>query len=215
MTRQERSERTRRGLIQAAAEAFDANGFVRTRLSEISAGAGVSPGALHFHFENKAAVADAVERVARARLRCAARAALNQERGALQSLMDLSHAVAVLLTDDVVVRAGVRLNDDSDRPSGHDLHKDWQDLVEALLLRAAEEGTLDTEVPTRCLTLVLVAACTGLEALGRSNPVWLSRSSVTTLWTLLLPRMVGPSALHAVDPAGRDGVIRSAVPFPA
>ncbi|MGV9693913.1 ScbR family autoregulator-binding transcription factor [Streptomyces sp. NPDC003444] len=213
MTRQERAERTRSGLIQAAAEAFDANGFARTRLSEISAGAGVSPGALHFHFENKAAVADAVERAARRRLRRAARTALKQERNALQSLMDLSHAVAVLLTGDVVVRAGLRLNYETDHRSGPDLHKEWQDLVEVFLLRAAEEGSLDGEVPVRCLTLVVVAACTGLEALGRANAVWLSRSSVTTLWTLLLPRMAAASALHTMDPAGQDDVIRSAVPL--
>ncbi|WP_107059127.1 TetR family transcriptional regulator [Streptomyces sp. NRRL B-1347] len=41
----------------------------KTRLAEISSNAGVSPGALHFHFENKAAVAGTVETTAATTLR--------------------------------------------------------------------------------------------------------------------------------------------------
>lgn len=59
MTKQDRAVRTRLALIRSAAEQFEARGYVRASLAEISAGAGVSSGALHFHFANKAAVAEA------------------------------------------------------------------------------------------------------------------------------------------------------------
>ncbi|MCF2436107.1 TetR/AcrR family transcriptional regulator [Streptomyces thinghirensis] len=40
---------------------FEQYGYAQARLALIAAGAGVSTGALHFRFENKAAVAAAVE----------------------------------------------------------------------------------------------------------------------------------------------------------
>ncbi|MFD0381587.1 TetR family transcriptional regulator [Streptomyces stramineus] len=52
---------TRHALIRSAAQAFDQHGYTRAKLSAISAGAGVSSGALHFHFDTKAAMAAAVE----------------------------------------------------------------------------------------------------------------------------------------------------------
>ncbi|MFE6134365.1 TetR family transcriptional regulator, partial [Streptomyces sp. NPDC056437] len=61
MKQQERAVRTRRALVHSAAEAFQQHGYVQARLAQISADAGVSPGALHFHFENKAALARAVQ----------------------------------------------------------------------------------------------------------------------------------------------------------
>ena len=61
MVKQERAARTRQALIQAAAEVFAEEGFVTASLSTISRRAGVSNGALHFHFANKGMLADAVE----------------------------------------------------------------------------------------------------------------------------------------------------------
>ncbi|MFF5310100.1 TetR family transcriptional regulator [Streptomyces massasporeus] len=64
MTEQDRAVRTRLALIRSAAEQFEARGYFRAGLAEISAGAGVGSGALHFHFANKDAVAEAVEQAA-------------------------------------------------------------------------------------------------------------------------------------------------------
>ncbi|MFB7943191.1 TetR family transcriptional regulator, partial [Streptomyces sp. NPDC056049] len=85
MSKQERAARTRYALIRSAAELFEQRGYAQARLAEISAGAGVSSGALHFHFENKAAVAQAVENEASRSLRRAARAAQERNAAALQT----------------------------------------------------------------------------------------------------------------------------------
>ncbi|QPA02548.1 hypothetical protein DI273_30655 [Streptomyces violascens] len=69
MARQERALRTREALIRAGAEHFARDGFVAASLSTISRSAGVSNGALHFHFENKRALAQAVGEHARRTLR--------------------------------------------------------------------------------------------------------------------------------------------------
>ncbi|MFG2313276.1 TetR family transcriptional regulator [Streptomyces sp. NPDC048566] len=69
MTRQERAVRTREALIEAAARLFDQDGYEVTSLAAVTALAGVSAGALYFHFATKADLADAVVEAAMARLR--------------------------------------------------------------------------------------------------------------------------------------------------
>ena len=68
MVKQVRAARTREALIRAAAEVFAADGYALASLPEISRRAGVSKGALHFHFASKDALAAEVEDVAAARV---------------------------------------------------------------------------------------------------------------------------------------------------
>ncbi|MER5740956.1 ScbR family autoregulator-binding transcription factor [Streptomyces sp. NPDC002262] len=203
MSKQERAARTRDALIRSAAELFERRGYEQARLAEISAGAGVSSGALHFHFESKAAVAQAVENEACRSLRRTARATQAQRTDTLQALVDTSHALARLLRQDVVTRAGYRLNCDAVGRPELNLRQEWQSCVQALLSHAADEGELAEGVSQRDATTVLVAATTGLEVLSRHDGVWLSGASLTGLWRLLLPRIAAARSQRAVDPGGR------------
>ncbi|WP_442813919.1 TetR family transcriptional regulator [Streptomyces sp. NBC_00151] len=81
MAEQERAVRTRERLIGSAAETFCREGFAAASLCVISAQAGVSSGALHFHFAGKAALADAVESAALDRLRIIAGVASREGGG--------------------------------------------------------------------------------------------------------------------------------------
>src|SRR5216117_2644416 len=53
VARQERAERTRGRILDAAAAVFDERGFSGASLSDILARAGVTKGALYFHFSSK------------------------------------------------------------------------------------------------------------------------------------------------------------------
>lgn len=111
MTEQDWPVRTRLTLIRSVAEQFEARGYVRAGLAEISSGVGVSSGAPHFHLADKAAVAEAVEHAAAGALREAAVRSRDGDGCALRRLVDVTHNVARLLCDDDVVgRAGLRLN---------------------------------------------------------------------------------------------------------
>ncbi|WP_225804957.1 ScbR family autoregulator-binding transcription factor [Streptomyces sp. NK15101] len=202
MTKQERSARTRDALIRSAAGEFDRNGYTLAKLSAISAGAGVSPGALHFHFENKAAVAAAVECAASTALRRTARIVYRQGSNALQNLADTSHALARLLREDVVVRAGFRLSCSHDGGTELNLRQEWQTCVQQRLAEAADEGLLHAGFARQDLARTIVAATIGLEALCRDNGEWLSPRTVTGLWRTLLPLLTGPESLAALEPAG-------------
>ncbi|WP_217246827.1 ScbR family autoregulator-binding transcription factor [Streptomyces sp. AC602_WCS936] len=186
-TKQERSARTRTTLIRSAAEQFEHHGFERTRLSEVSEGAGVTSGALYFHFSNKQELADAVEASAIRGFYRAARHTRRTRAAALAQLIDLSHAFAGLLREDVVARAGLRLNSDATPRTRLSLRQEWQGCVQHLLVRAAEEGSLSDGVSLHTLGEVVVAATTGFAVLGRDNGEWVSRETLRDFWRFSLP----------------------------
>ncbi|GAA2257605.1 ScbR family autoregulator-binding transcription factor [Streptomyces amakusaensis] len=208
MRKQERATRTRHALIRSAARQFVRQGYAQARLVEISAGAGVSAGALHFHFESKAAVADAVRGEAGRLLREAAALARERQPRALQALVDMSHILGQLLREDVVVQAGYQLDcDPSATAGGAELHEEWLECVDRMLAAAASEGVLGPGVDRGDLVTVVVSATIGLEALGRHDGTWLLRSSLTGFWRWMLPSVATPQALPGLCPQGDDLVL--------
>ncbi|MFI9583688.1 ScbR family autoregulator-binding transcription factor [Streptomyces sp. NPDC052236] len=202
MSKQERATRTRNALILSAAELFERHGYVKASLDEISSGAGVSRGALHFHFENKAAVADAVESAAARSLRHAVGSVPPGHVSALQSLTDLSHHLARLLFSDVVVRAGFRLNCDAGPRTHFDLRQEWHTCVHGLVARAAQEKSLAAGVSQEGLVATVVATTVGLEVLSRANRGWPATYSLTSFWQLLLPSVADPRTVAGLNPGG-------------
>ncbi|WP_053727506.1 ScbR family autoregulator-binding transcription factor [Streptomyces sp. WM6378] len=204
--KQERAVRTRSDLILAAAEVFDEKGYIAARLAAISQQAHVSVGALHFHFENKEALAAAVERQAAADLRSLMDATRSRgARPALQVLIDTSHAFMVKLRNDVVVRAGLRLNGDTSYGCEEaDLRAEWEQCVQRLLDDAEREGTLAGGVAPHNAVTVVVSATAGIEMLGRRSPGWLSPYRMTGIWQMLLASLAAEDIRHRLNPAGAE-----------
>ncbi|MCB5165711.1 TetR/AcrR family transcriptional regulator [Streptomyces bambusae] len=200
MARQERALHTRRALIEAAAEVFHREGFEPTVLAAVSARAGVSTGALHFHFAGKGELAAAVEAVAAERLgRLTADGAGRLDpsgpcgpsgEDVLQALIDATHALARALEGDAVLRAGFSLSGSRGRRApAVDLRGEWQQWVRAVLVRAGERGALAPGVTADDAAVPVVAATVGIEVLGRSGVRWLSTAVLTRFWALLLPNL--------------------------
>lgn len=208
MSKQLRASRTRSELIRSAADIFQLNGFDNAKLSRIWSGAGVSAGGLHFNFENKAALADAVESEASTALLAVAHEIRRVGHDSLQSLIDTTHAVAHLLTEDAVVRAGFRLSCEASRTPAVDLRGNWRFWVERLFARAANEGTLSAGTEPHEIAETVVAATTGFEILGRDDANWLSRQSLTRFWNLFLPSVATPAALSRLTAEGTESSIR-------
>ncbi|WP_331723868.1 TetR family transcriptional regulator (plasmid) [Streptomyces coelicoflavus] len=207
MVKQERALRTREALINSAATVFDRDGFSVASLTAISSLAGVSNGALHFHFASKAALADAVEEAAAERLAHIVTVHEDEAANALQLLVNTSHELARMLTADVVLRAGFELSRDQVREGGPGLYQQWHRWVEGALKRAAGEGVLNQVKPEDAATSV-VAATTGFEVLGPQDPEWLSHRTITRFWRLLLPRLADPSVLGDLVAAGSRPHVR-------
>ncbi|WP_306338824.1 ScbR family autoregulator-binding transcription factor [Streptomyces sp. KL118A] len=190
MVQQERAARTRESLVRAAAEVFAAQGFVPATLGAISRRAGVSAGALHFHFESKHALARAVEAAALVTLHRITRQAEQAHPGALQRLIAAGEALLHAVEQDVVVRAGFQLVGPAAWRTGPlDLRDAWQRWVETLLHTARREGTLAGGVSPARAAAAVVAATVGFAVLGLTDPQWLSRRTLAQYWDLMLPRL--------------------------
>ncbi|MEV5156283.1 ScbR family autoregulator-binding transcription factor [Streptomyces werraensis] len=189
MVKQERAARTRRALIRAGAEVFAREGFVSASLSAISRRAGVSSGALHFHFESKKALAEAVEGEALKEVRRIAREAAARDGRALAGLVDATHGLVNRIAEDVVVRAGFELSGAPGRAGGPTLRREWQQWVEQMVRRSDQEGWLAPGVSADDAAAAIVAATTGFEVLGAEDSTWLSQKKVAGFWELLLPRL--------------------------
>lgn len=199
--KQERAVRTRQALIRSAAEAFEGHGYVQASLADISSGAGVTAGALHFHFETKAALASVVEARAAATLRHAARAAQLPGMNALQRLTSVSQALAERFRNDIVVSAGFHLSCETPERSGLDLRGEWFDCIQRLLAKADNEDLLLDGLSKLDIATCIAAATAGFEALGRTEPSWLSSTSLARFWRVVLPCLASAEVVATVDPA--------------
>ncbi|MFI1189839.1 ScbR family autoregulator-binding transcription factor [Streptomyces californicus] len=210
MTKQERAARTRQALIRSASTVFEQHGYAHARLVQISSDAGVSTGALHFHFDNKAAVAQAVVAEASRGLHELSAAVRLGTDNALQALVDTSHALVERLRNDPVSRAGFRLSCDGDKADVPDLRLEWHHRVRELLDEAAVTGALAEGVSREDTAAATVAVTAGFEVLGRSDSAWLAPRLLTGFWSLLLPRIAADGTAALMDPSGT----RAAKPRP-
>ncbi|MET7289760.1 ScbR family autoregulator-binding transcription factor [Streptomyces sp. NPDC005573] len=207
MTQQERAVRTRRDLINSAADVFNHRGFALASLMEISSRAGVSYGALHFHFKNKRMLGEEVERTAYQLLReIVERRQLHDHPLPLQLLVDTSHRLAQRVAENSVLRAGFRLGSDATWEGEIDLRQEWCNWVESVLRRSREQGGLASDVVLEDAASTITAAIIGFEVLGRAegntDGSWCSRHATTRFWDLMLPRLASTGAAVAFDTAG-------------
>ncbi|MFI5621699.1 ScbR family autoregulator-binding transcription factor [Streptomyces sp. NPDC051567] len=202
---QERSERTRRRLVCAGAEMFHRNGYANATLGDIAGAAGVTKGALYFHFASKDELADAVQQRGCGMLHEAVRARREAGASPLQTLIDTTHWLARTLHEDPAIPASFRITKEcaGQQPAMVDFHAAWIAAVCGLLRLARDAGELPAVAVTGgygagaggrwegAESLVAAAVC-GIEILaGTGMPPWELQRKVASLWGLLLPSLVG------------------------
>ncbi|MER8000394.1 ScbR family autoregulator-binding transcription factor [Streptomyces sp. NPDC095613] len=183
---QERAVRTREALLRAAAEVFDEVGYPAASITKIIDRAGVTTGAVYFHFRSKEGLARAVIREQAADLDFPA-----GEVG-LQRLVDLTMYLADQLRHNVLLRAGVRLAVDQSGlgPQEYSIYEWWADRFGRELAAARGNGELAENVDEQAFATMLVATFTGTQVMsqvasGRSDlPL-----RVATMWRCLLPAL--------------------------
>ncbi|MGW0885219.1 ScbR family autoregulator-binding transcription factor [Streptomyces sp. NPDC002671] len=187
MAKQERAVRTRQALIRAAAEVFADDGYAMASLSVISQRAGVSAGALHFHFAGKDDLAKEVESEAADSMQQLAEGCRSAAGSALQSLVRTVFGLLTAAADDPVVRAGFRLSGDPSRKSDAELLRWWREFVHKLILQAQDAGELAQDVSADDATTTIVAATVGFEVIAMVDTEWPSAERVARFWSLILP----------------------------
>ncbi|MET9956973.1 TetR family transcriptional regulator [Streptomyces sp. NPDC006339] len=161
MVKQERAVRTRAGLVRSAAVEFDRDGYAGTSLSRISKAAGVSIGAVTFHFASKADLAEAVREEGRAVTRAALKRVTAERTSALRAVVDFTVELARLMEREVLVRASVRLA--RELPESASWSGVWLPTVRDLLDEAHRAGQLRDGAPPEDVTTLVEYLAGGAE----------------------------------------------------
>jgi len=191
--RQERAVATRAALVEAAAAEFDERGYAGASMDGVAERAGMTKGALYFHFRSKADTARAVLEEQDAVSRRYAAAAAARVASPLESLMWMSQGVATQMTDEVVVRAGVRLSSD---PNAREIAReiardhaagDWASHTADVIRRAIAAGEVDPSWDPELVGRVVSPAFAGVQT---ASDVLHDRADLyerlQELWTVLL-----------------------------
>ncbi|GAA1431160.1 ScbR family autoregulator-binding transcription factor [Streptomyces thermospinosisporus] len=195
MARQERAIRTRRTILEAAAAVFDERGYTSATIGEILERAGVTKGALYFHFGSKEELALGIfeEQLA---------VSLPPQSSKLQELVDSGLVLALRLRTEPLVRASVGLALDQgalglDRTPAFGM---WIDQTERLLNEAKAGGELLPHVDPAETAELLVASFSGVQLLSqlRCQREDLERR-VVILFHHLLPGIAVPAVLARLD----------------
>ncbi|MFE9312738.1 ScbR family autoregulator-binding transcription factor [Streptomyces sp. NPDC006706] len=202
MVKQDRAIRTRRTILEAAARVFEERGYQAATIAEILSTAGVTKGALYFHFGSKEQLAQGVLSEQDQQFVIPDRACK------LQELTDTVLLHAYRLQSDPMVRAGVRLSMDQhaeglDR-SGPFLR--WSDVCQRLLEKAQAQGELMPHVVPSVTADVLVGTFAGVQSMSQAVSEYqdlMSRTSV--LLRHLFPSVAVPSVLASLDLSEQRG----------
>lgn len=165
MAQQERARITRQKILQAAADVIHRVGFANATLGDITEAAGVTKGALYFHFVSKEDIAHAVIDEQHRVSREGAEAILAGGGSPVELMMRLCMDLTVRLMTDPIVRAGIRLTTDSttfETPL-MDPYLDWMETFQTLATQAIAAGEVTDAVTPAQFSRVLIPAFTGIQ----------------------------------------------------
>ncbi|WP_103513075.1 TetR/AcrR family transcriptional regulator [Streptomyces sp. SM13] len=192
-------------MIEAAADEFDHHGYNGTSLARISKVAGLSIGAVTFHFPSKQSLADAVQEEGKAVTVAALGDLTAEPLPPLHLVIELTLELARLMEHEPSVRSAIRLG--RERPGTDAWSGAWQPIVRNLLDRAYETGQLHIDALPADVAMLVEHLTSGAEAYLRSRmgsgPVF--ESAVTQLrrvWRLALTGVL-PEVPARLDEPGR------------
>ncbi len=187
-----RTRRTRRRLLLAAAGLFEEAGYHGASVADILAAAGLTKGALYFHFRSKYALAEAL--ITEVQQSWTAVAAQITGRGldpVWRLLVETDAYVARWMYDSLVRGASQALDDPELLTLRGPWFERWETGTADLLTEASAAGLLAAEVDARRAARAIVSIATGNYALADGpDDLW---ARMTESWEGLLPILTCPA----------------------
>lgn len=197
MAKQDRSVRTRQKVLEAAATVFDRLGYQATTINEIAAVAGVTKGAVYFHFSGKEQLAQVILE----RQQLDGEPALVPQPVKLQEIVDAGMILAERLRTDILVRASIRLSldqqaGDLDRGSAF---RAWIQSNLRILEEAQCRGELLPHVDRATAAELFVGCFAGLQHMSQVLADYADLPQrVSNLLTNVMPSIAVPPVLGAL-----------------
>ncbi|MEU1282520.1 ScbR family autoregulator-binding transcription factor [Streptomyces sp. NPDC005805] len=196
MAQQLRGIRTRRAILDAAAEVFAQHGYHGASIAEILDKAQVTRGALYFHFASKDELVQGI---------------FNEQVGGLgypermyklQELVDSAMALACRLPQETMLRAGAKLAMDPrlQQLAGGGPWDAWADSFAKTVTEAKEQGEVFLHVSPRDLGHFLVSSWIGAQVVSQVKSGWQDlEERISVLFGYTLPSIALPAVLAQID----------------
>ncbi|WP_449486743.1 ScbR family autoregulator-binding transcription factor [Streptomyces avidinii] len=201
VVRQERAVRTRRAILEAAAVVFDERGFEAATIAEILAHAGVTKGALYFHFSSKQELAQGVLDAQ------FGKCLVPPRESKLQELVDVAMVSAYRMKHEPMLSAGARLSlgpEPLETRGG--AVPGWIELMRRVLSAAKEQGELLPHVDPAETAWILSACWSGVQLYSQTlSDRGDIEGRVATLYQHALPGIATPAMLSRLDMAEDRG----------
>lgn len=201
--------RTRRMILETAAEMFDELGYDATTIGGLIERIQLTRGGLYFHFTSK-------EQLARAVLDEAVTVeGVAPQTFKLQEWVDAALLLAYRLPREPVLSASLRLSVDPRSRSLFDTRwPDWIEVGTALLQEAKERGELLPHVDPGETARLLVGAWTGVRLITEALPDRDLSEEISSLFALVLPNIACAGVLAKLDisPYRAERLLRATPP---
>ncbi|MGV9756363.1 MULTISPECIES: ScbR family autoregulator-binding transcription factor [Streptomyces] len=187
--------RTREVLLRAAAEVFDEVGYTRASITSIVDRAGLTAGAVYFHFKSKEGLARAVIHEQAADLQ------FPQGEPGLQRLIDMTDYLAVEMQQNTLLRAGVRLAVEQNEADLHEyaIYEWWTERFREELVAARARGQLLPSADESAFASLLVAAYTGTQIMSQLSTKRADLPGrISAMWRCLLPALAPADVIRQI-----------------
>lgn len=195
MAQSERAKPTRDKILLSAARLFDERGYIGAGMAEIVLGAGMTSGAVYYHFSSKAELAKEIVEdyhAAWPRIRTSA-----EGRQGLEGVHYLLDRLATQMSDDVLARAAIKLARESDLidadvPTPFD---DWREFIGYRLRQAQLLGEMRGDLDPTLYASIVVGMFLGIEQYsdvadlapdGDVTAIRATHRRVEAMWELIL-----------------------------
>ncbi|WP_399096540.1 ScbR family autoregulator-binding transcription factor [Streptomyces sp. BBFR2] len=200
MARQARALQTRRTILEAAGEVFDERGYDAATIAEILSRAGVTKGALYFHFSSKEDLARGVLDEA------LTTEGVQPQDSKLQEWVDVGMVLAHRLPLEPLLSACITLSADQHaRALLGTSWPGWIDYLADMLRQAKAQGELLPHADPDEIAELFVGAWTGVEVVNSAIAGGRLEKKIAALYDLMLPGMAVPGVLGRLDTAADRG----------
>jgi AcrR family transcriptional regulator len=209
---QQRAVLTRGRVLLAAAEVFARTGFLAASMNDIVEAAGVTKGAVYFHFPSKEALAVAIVEEQFAQWPPLVAGVIDASPDALTSIVALTYEVGSRFRDDVLTTAGIRLSFERELVNAAmpTPFVGWVGILQDLFGQARREGMLRAGLVPAATARALVGGFFGIQHVSEilTNRVDLE-SRLDEFWKVFLVGVAADPDWSATQRAVRR--VRAAV----
>lgn len=202
MSQSERAKPTRDKILLSAARLFDERGYIGAGMAEIVLGAGMTSGAVYYHFTSKADLARALVEDYHAAWPSIRKSA--EGRQGLEGVHYLLERLATQISEDVLARAAIKLARESDLidadvPTPFD---DWREFIGYRLRQAQLLGEMRGDLDPTMYASIVVGMFLGVQEYSElthlvpGSDVTVIRAAhlrVEAMWELILRGLATPA----------------------